>query len=156
MKFICKGGWQSLVLYVNQPISWPPVDGLTPDFACREQMGLTFQRKFFWVNSFWSAWGKIASSYVFLRQETSNITILMNPSCKLQVFGLKNIGRGNFTSCQPKRVNSKKNCLWNINPICSLHAKSGVNLSTGGQVMGWFTYKTRLCHPPLVSAPGPG
>ena len=30
---------------MNQPISWPPVDGLTPDFACREQMGLTFQRK---------------------------------------------------------------------------------------------------------------
>ena len=40
--------------------------------------------------------------------------------------------------------------LWKLDPICSLHAKSGVNPSTGGQVMDWFTYKTRLCHPPFT------
>ena len=42
-----KGGGQSLVLYVNQLVTWPPVAGLTPDFAYREQMGFTFQRKIF-------------------------------------------------------------------------------------------------------------
>ena len=33
-----KGGWQSSILYVNLPITQPPVDGLMPDFACWEQM----------------------------------------------------------------------------------------------------------------------
>ena len=40
-------------LYVNLPVTQPPVDRLTPEFACREQMGFTFQRIFFGVNSFW-------------------------------------------------------------------------------------------------------
>ena len=33
-----KGGQQSLVLYVNLPVTQPPVDGLMPDFAWWEQM----------------------------------------------------------------------------------------------------------------------
>ena len=40
-----KGEWQSLVLYVKEPVKWPPVDEMSWDFACREQMGLRLQGK---------------------------------------------------------------------------------------------------------------
>ena len=40
-----KGEWQSLVLYVKEPVSRPPVDEMSWNFACREQMGLRFQGK---------------------------------------------------------------------------------------------------------------
>ena len=56
---------------------------------------------------------------------------------KLEFSGVKNTGRGNFTSCQPKRFNSKK-VIWKLNSM--QNAKYGVNPSTGGQVMGWFPF----------------
>ena len=34
-----EGGKPSLVLYVNHPITWPLVEEMTLDFACRMQMG---------------------------------------------------------------------------------------------------------------------
>ena len=37
-----KGGQQSSLLYVKEPISQPPVDNMSQDFACREQMGSSF------------------------------------------------------------------------------------------------------------------
>ena len=36
--WILKGGCQSSILYVNLPVTQPPVDGLMPDFAWWEQM----------------------------------------------------------------------------------------------------------------------
>ena len=48
---IFKGEWQSLVLYVKEPVKWPPVDEMSWDFACREQMGLRLQGKKLEVNS---------------------------------------------------------------------------------------------------------
>ena len=49
--FLQKGEWQSLVLYVKEPVKWPPVDEMSWDFACREQMGLRLQGKKLEVNS---------------------------------------------------------------------------------------------------------
>ena len=51
-----KGGYQSLFMYVNQPITWPPIDQVTLDFACR-YVGIkrhlnNFQRSLFGL-SFW-------------------------------------------------------------------------------------------------------
>ena len=42
-----KGGCQSSILYVNLPVTQPPVDRLIPDFAWWEQMWFTFQRQNF-------------------------------------------------------------------------------------------------------------
>ena len=39
-----KGGQQSLLLYVNQSITQPQVDGLNSNFVCRAQMGSSFLR----------------------------------------------------------------------------------------------------------------
>ena len=50
-KKFSKGGWQSLFLYVMEPVKWPPVDEMSWDFACREQMGLGLHGKKFKVNS---------------------------------------------------------------------------------------------------------
>ena len=36
--FFCKGGQQSLVLYVNLPVTQPPVDEMSRDFAWWEEM----------------------------------------------------------------------------------------------------------------------
>ena len=86
---------------------------------------------------------------MFLRPETISFQARCIGDTNLEVFGLKNIGRGNFTSCQPKRVNTKKNYFQKLDPICSLHAKFGFNLTTGGRVMDGFTYKSKLCCPPF-------
>ena len=50
-----KGGWQSLILYVNLPITEPPVVGLMPAFACWKQMWFTFYiyTKFLELTLFW-------------------------------------------------------------------------------------------------------
>ena len=39
---VSKGGQQSSLLYVKEPVSQPPVDEMSQDFACREQMGSSF------------------------------------------------------------------------------------------------------------------
>ena len=86
---------------------------------------------------------------MYFRQETSNLASPMYLDLNLMVSGFKNRGRCNFTSCWPKRVNTKKNYLKKLDPICALHAKFQLNQSTGGWVMDGFTYKSKLCCPPF-------
>ena len=43
----------------------------------------------------------------------------------------------------PSNILLTKNC--DLDPICNIHAKSSGILST----RGWFTFKTRPCHPPF-------
>ena len=42
-----KGGQQSLFLYVTEALKWPPMDGMTPNFACTEHLGCKSIRNIF-------------------------------------------------------------------------------------------------------------
>ena len=95
-------------MYVNLSLTQPPVDGLNSNFVCRAQMGSSFLRKFFCVLTLFG-WHEVKLHLpLFLRPETIRFKARYIGDAKLEVSCLKNIGRGNFTSCQPKRVNTKK------------------------------------------------
>ena len=64
------------------------------------------ETKFFELNLF--GWHEVNLHLaMFLRPETSSLITQMQPTWKIRISWLKNIGWCNFTSCQPKRVNSK-------------------------------------------------
>ena len=121
-KNIWKGGQQRLLLYVNLSISQPPVDRFNSNIACRAQMGSSSFWWFFVLTLFGQHEVKLPLP-MFLRQEASNLASPMYLALNLMVSGLKNRGRCNFTSCQANRVNTQKNYLRKLDPICALHAK---------------------------------
>ena len=60
-----------------------------------------------------------------------------------QISCLKNMCWGYSISYHAiKNTVNKKKCSWKLDPICPLYGKSGMTPSTGGWVIGWFTYNT--------------
>ena len=110
---VSKGGQQSLLLYVKEPLNRPPVVEMNWDFACRAQMGSTFLgEKNHDLTPLQMAWCNFAAPFKDMKFQPQNVGGIIWGQYRLtKSRGLRSDHGGHTRNWSKNRGHSKTSML---------------------------------------------